>query len=277
MNGLNDTTDTSHPASHEGGLRWRGVKKKGKPGLPLITVITATYNAAEHLPIAIDSVRAQTYSNVEWIVVDGASSDGTLDLLRENEDVIDYWISEPDKGIYDAWNKGLRFSTGEWIAFLGADDSYAEGALETYVNFIKGYHGGQLDYISARVNLIAGGKVLRTVGQQWRWKVFRRYMNLAHAGSLHSRAFFKKYGLYDTTYSICGDYELLLRARENLKAAYMDFISVNMSIGGASDSFLSLQEAERAKVLTGGRNSLLCYIEKIIAVVKLRLRLWLWY
>jgi len=277
MNYKNNIAVVSPFAKQEGGLRLQGIRKCGELGRPLITIITATYNSIECFPTAIESVRAQTYDNVEWIVVDGASSDDTLDLFKQNEDVIDYWISEPDKGIYDAWNKGIGFASGEWIAFLGADDSYFEGALEAYVTLIVNYRDSQLDYISSRVNLTEGCKKVRTIGQPWNWKTFQRYMTVAHVGSLHSRALFKKYGLYDTAYRICGDYELLLRPREKLKAAYIDFVSVNMSIGGSSDSSLALYEAERAKVLTGGRNSLLSYIEKMIAVGKLKLRKWLWY
>lgn len=266
----------------EGGLRQRGYFKvsdgdQGVNNSPLITVVTVVFNGVATLEQSILSVINQSYDNVEYIIIDGGSTDGTVDILRKYEHAIDYWVSEPDNGIYDAWNKAVHLASGEWIAFLGADDLYLDGALEAYVNLIAECQDIQLDYISSRVILSAGDRVLRIIGQKWNWKTFQRYMNVAHVGSLHSRSLFEKYGLYDTTYRICGDYELLLRPKEKLKAAYFSLTTVNMNIGGASDSSLALCEAERAKVVTGGRNPLLGRIEKSIAVVKLRLRKWLWY
>jgi glycosyltransferase involved in cell wall biosynthesis len=244
---------------------------------PLITVITVVFNGAKTLEETILSVINQTYNNIEYIIIDGGSTDGTLDILKYYENAIDYWVSEKDTGIYDAWNKGLRIASGEWIAFLGADDVYLDGALEAYANLTVECYNSQIDYISSRVNLVSENKILRTIGQQWRWKTFRRYMNVAHVGSLHNRILFEKYGEYDTNYKICGDYELLLRPRFELKAAFLNLTTVNMSIGGVSDNSLALCEMERAKVVTGGRNYLLSRFEMIIATIKLRLKRLLWY
>jgi len=260
-----------------GGLRTQGNFKASHPNKPLITVVTAVFNCDAMLEKSILSVINQTYDNVEYIIIDGCSTDGTVDLIRQYEHAIDYWVSEPDNGIYDAWNKGLRLASGEWIAFLGGDDSYFECALEEYVYSIVDCRDRQLHYISSRINLRAGDKVVRTIGQQWSWKTFQRYMNVAHVGSLHSRVLFEKYGIYDTNYRVCGDYEFLLRPRERLKAAYLNLTTVNMSVGGASDNSLALCEMERAKVVTGGRNFFISRIERIIATFKLRLRKWLWY
>jgi cellulose synthase/poly-beta-1,6-N-acetylglucosamine synthase-like glycosyltransferase len=116
----------------EGGLRTQGYFKQSLPDKPLITIITSTYNAAEYLPRTIKSVREQTYTNIEWIIVDGNSKDNTVELIRQNEDVIDYWVSEPDSGIYDAWNKGVSLANGDWIAFLGAGDSYKPDAINVF-------------------------------------------------------------------------------------------------------------------------------------------------
>jgi glycosyltransferase involved in cell wall biosynthesis len=96
--------------------------RSGEPGRPLITVATVVYNAAEFLRSAIDSVLSQNYDNVEYIVIDGGSTDGTMDIIREYESRIDYCISEPDGGIYDAMNKARKAARGDWLIFLGADD-----------------------------------------------------------------------------------------------------------------------------------------------------------
>ncbi len=252
-----------------GGGTLRGRVKRNEPGKPLITIITATYNAENNLSTAIQSIREQTYDNIEYIIVDGASTDGTVDIIRANEDVIDYWISESDTGIYNAWNKGLRLSGGDWIAFLGADDIYVKGAIQDYMASILSCGDNLPQYISSRVNLIFGPTVLCTVGKQWNWETFRKYMNVAHVGSLHHRLLFEQYGFFDESYKICGDYEFLLRPKSNLRAAYLNEITVNMSINGVSNTnFLAFSEAERAKVETGGRSTILSKIEKYLAVVK---------
>jgi glycosyltransferase involved in cell wall biosynthesis len=274
----------------EGGLRKQGYfKARGGQSLearegahaearPLITVITAVFNGAKTLERSILSVINQSYDNLEYIIIDGASGDGTLDIIRRYEEAIDYWVSEPDGGIYDAWNKGIRLAGGDWLAFLGADDIYLPGALNAYGEAIAGRSDRRLEYISSRVNLTQGAKVIRTIGGHWSWKSLRRYMNVAHVGSLHSRALFERYGLFDTSYKIGGDYEFLLRPKAGLRATFMNSITVNMGIAGASNNnLLGFREKERAKVTTGGQSALLSHLERIVAVGKWKLRKWLWY
>ena len=257
----------------EGGGLLHGKIKRSESNKPLITVITSTLNAAKHLPAAIQSIREQNYQNIEYIIIDGASSDGTLDILRANEDVIDYWVSEPDKGIYDAWNKGVKLSRGDWVAFLGADDIYLEGAMQAYVALINSCSDESLQFVSSQVNLTSGSKVVRSIGQSWDWRVFRKYMNVAHVGSLHHKSLFVKFGLFDVTYKICGDYEFLLRPRANLSTIYLNSTTVNMSISGISNSnFNVFSESARAKVVTGGRNFLFSQLEKYWAIIKWLIR-----
>ena len=249
----------------EGGLRTKGVLRfrdhldsaVGRQ-YPLITVVTAVFNGGQFLEQSISSVQDQTYNNVEYIIIDGGSSDDTLDIIRTYGHAIDYWVSEPDAGIYDAWNKGLRLASGDWIAFLGADDAYLKHALQKYSDFIIKLQGEECDYISSRVNLVSGSDLLRTIGSQWRWETFRRYMNVAHAGSLHRRTLYERYGLYDTSYKICADYEFLLRPGSSLRAAYLDDVTAEMKTGGVSDNcFQAIHEATRAKILMEKETSFL--------------------
>ena len=117
-----------------GGLWGKGVYKEGNAEIPLVTIVTVTYNAELHLLQALESILNQTYRNIEVIVIDGGSTDKTLEIIFELEAKIDYWISEKDNGIYDAMNKGLKLARGKWIGFKNADDWYLPDAIEKLVN-----------------------------------------------------------------------------------------------------------------------------------------------
>jgi len=107
--------------------------------MPLISIVTVTFNAVQHLPDTLKTIRTQDYPNVEWIVIDGGSTDGTSDFLRANEDVIDYWLSEPDRGMYDALAKGFEKASGEILCWLNAGDILLNGALSTVAEVFQNH------------------------------------------------------------------------------------------------------------------------------------------
>lgn len=219
-------------------------------GAVKISIVIATYNAARVVRGAIESVLTQSHKNLELIIVDGGSTDGTPDIVAKHAGGSCRFICEPDRGIYDAWNKGIRLSTGDWIGFLGADDRFFPGALVNYAGIIASSQ--DIQYISSEVLLIDESGNSRIIGRPWDWKRFSRYMSVAHVGSLHSRALFLKYGLYNDSFHVSGDYEFLLRAGSTLKAAFVAQPLATMRTGGVSSSSASvLSETYTAKKLHG--------------------------
>lgn len=215
----------------------------------IFSIIIATYNAENLLPITLDSLQKQTYKNFELIIIDGNSKDSTKNIITSRPDIITSWISEPDNGIYDAWNKGIGIASGKWICFIGAGDTLKPDALEKYLDFIhKLKEAESVDYISAKIARTTEKNTYTSdLGEPYTWKNFKKKMNVAHVGSLHNKNLFKEVGLYNTEYKIAADYELLLRKKDKLKAAFMNFVIGTMPIGGISFSIKALNEAAKAK------------------------------
>jgi glycosyltransferase involved in cell wall biosynthesis len=199
---------------------------------PLVSIITSTFNADKFLTECIESIKNQTYKNLEFIVIDGGSTDETVDIIKKNETNIAYWVSEKDSGIYQAWNKGIKQATGDWVLFLGADDQLLPDALESYINFINANPDIKYDYVSSKVKRVRlDGSIEGVVGLPWRWDQFKYKMTTAHPGSFHSKQLFAKFGHYNEDYKIVSDYEMLLRPGKTLNAGFMDQITVIMSTG----------------------------------------------
>jgi len=253
-----------------GGKRLKGIVAEGSADRPLVTVITAVYNGQPYVAGCLDSVLSQDYPNIEHIVMDGGSSDGTLEVLRQYDDRIALWRSEPDNGLYDAWNKALLEAHGEWICFLGADDQFLPGAVSAYMALAS--KSPNAEYLSSKVKVGNPSGYQRTMGGPWTWKEFSRWMCTAHAGSMHRRSLFDWLGTYDTSYRIVADYEFLLRAGRQLSSAYMPVVTVIMKDGGVSCTRKALDEQARAKIGTGARSKLQAAIELQMANAKFFLR-----
>lgn len=207
---------------------------------PLISIIVAVFNGAKTLQQCIASVAQQTYPNKELIIIDGGSKDRTVDLLEANREQISYWISEPDKGIYNAWNKGLSQTNGDWVCFLGADDYLWEPAALT--NMAK-----HLDALPGSIRLVYGNVVLLdqnnqklfTIGQPWHQVKtrFSQLMSIPHPGMMHKKSLFTEHGNFDETFRIAGDYEFLLRELKSTDAFFAeDVVIAGMQQGGISNN-----------------------------------------
>ena len=254
----------------EGGLRVKGYFKKSYKEKPLISIVTVVFNGEDYLEDAILSVINQTYDNIEHIIIDGGSTDGTLDIIKKYTDKIDYWMSEKDRGIYDAWNKAVQISCGKWIGFLGADDFYELQAIQKYVENINLFT--EVEFISSQSYFCTKDKkIIRKIGKSWNWKDFSIYMNVAHVGSLHHKSLYEKYGIYDINFKVCGDYDFLLRAGNKLKVSFVNQILCNMRAGGISDGGASeiFNEIYQAKFKNNTRpTNLHIYIDTLWARLK---------
>lgn len=217
---------------------------------PIISVIIATFNAANTIKNCLESIISQKNEFIELLVIDGCSIDGTQAIIAEYGSQIDYLASEQDRGIYDAWNKGVANANGEWIMFIGADDTLESDAFAKYFSFLTTHNTTEIDYISAKNTYIGkNGLVLNIFGIPWQWDQFRRSNKLAHVASLHKFSLFQEVGPYDLRFKICGDYELLLRKREHLHCLFFDSCIARMAIGGLSYSMKALREAHLARKL----------------------------
>lgn len=211
-----------------------------------ISVITATYNSGRTIGDTLESVLRQTYSDVELIVVDGASRDDTMDVVRRYEPRFGgrlRWTSEPDRGIYDAMNKGIARATGDVIGILNSDDFYTSDTVLERV--AEAMAGGDIDAVYGDIHYVRDGDLRRCV-RYYSSRPFRRWMMRlgfmpAHPSFYCRREVYERCGTFDTTYRVAADFENLLRLIyvNRIKTRYLPVDFVTMRTGGASTSGLS--------------------------------------
>jgi glycosyltransferase involved in cell wall biosynthesis len=202
LNFLNQITDSNN----HGGLRIKNIFKKSEKNKPLISIITAVFNAENYLDEALQSLYSQGYKNYEHIIIDGGSNDKTLDIIKKNQNNIDYWVSQKDKGIYDAFNLGMRLSRGDYIGFLNSDDKYVPDALNILLNYINKYPDKDFIFGSVKKHwgILHGYNPYKIF---WSWGFY----------SSHSTGFFikkeaaKQVGLYNLKYKYSADYDYFYR------------------------------------------------------------------
>ncbi len=212
-----------------------------------VSIITSCYNRAATIRSAIESVLAQDYNDIEFIVVDGSSTDGSLDIIREYVDRISIIISEPDHGMYEAINKGIRVATGEIIGLLHSDDFfYDNGVIGRIVERMKRTHADFLYGDGLFVNPDNTNKVVRNwIGGGYRlWKVRHGWLPL-HPTCYIRRDVMMRLGLYNESYKIAADSDLLVRylLTGGLTVTYLNEYIVRMRMGG-----LSTDSAKRKKM-----------------------------
>jgi glycosyltransferase involved in cell wall biosynthesis len=206
-----------------------------------VTVITTVYNAVNTIEDTILSVINQTYPNIEYVVIDGGSTDGTLNVINSYRDKIARLISEPDKGIADGFNKGIGMATGEWIGMVNGDDWYAPNAVEL-----------MMDAVSDEDNICCGNILL--VGQNGYKRIKKSKVSwlnfgmfIMHPTCFVRRAVYKRVGKYDTYFRIAMDFDMFLRIRRaGYKIKYIDELITYMRTGGASADINKMHKEEMA-------------------------------
>ncbi len=203
-----------------------------------ISIITVVYNNKSTIKDAIESVLSQTYQNIEYIIVDGASTDGTVEIIQNYGDKITTFISEKDKGIYDAMNKGLKLATGDIVGILNSDDFYIDNHVISKV--IQIFQDNPVDSMFADLVYVHPNNLEKIVryydSSHFSPKKFAYGWMPAHPTFFIKREIYKKYGYFKTDYKIAADYELLARFLGKLKISYFYYKSpiVKMRTGGIS-------------------------------------------
>jgi glycosyltransferase involved in cell wall biosynthesis len=202
-----------------------------------VAVIIAVYNGAKTLGRTLDSIKRQTVKVESVIVFDGGSQDGTCDILAERSDVITFWRSESDRGIYDAWNKALNHVTSEWVMFLGSDDflwddkvieSYRAGMAEISPSTPYVY-GRLIEVDFAGRPLLGSGGPWQTLRKDWYCLSF-----IPHPGMLHRYSILFSNNRFNVDLKVAGDYELLRRPLMKSDPLFLDFIVAGAQTGGVS-------------------------------------------
>ncbi|WEK19708.1 MAG: glycosyltransferase family 2 protein [Candidatus Pedobacter colombiensis] len=202
-----------------------------------VSLVTISYNSVKTIQQCIDSVASQTYKNVEYIIIDGNSSDGTRDVILKNKAHIHYFKSEEDDGIYDAMNKGIIQATGDVVGLLNADDYFANNNVVSEI--AASFSQNNADLLYADLDYVnQNGKVMR----RWRsGNYLHRKFNWGwmppHPTFYAKREMFEHLGLYNSGYGTAADYELMLRFMylNKAKVFYLNKVIVNMTMGGVSN------------------------------------------
>ncbi|MGZ3755148.1 MAG: glycosyltransferase family 2 protein [Mucilaginibacter sp.] len=204
--------------------------------LPKVSVICVTYNAAGTLPTMLKSYGQYKSADTELIIIDGNSTDDTIAVIKANEALIDFWISEPDEGIYEAMNKAVQYANGQWLIFIGSDDELAAGfagMVATLTDTNTVYYG----------NVIYYGREFCKVYDDY----YLTKLNICHQGIFYPRTVFQKYQ-YDTKYRVYADYHLNLRLWKDpaFKFNHQDYLIASFPEGGFSTTTKDLVfESER--------------------------------
>ena len=225
----------------EGGLRTQRYFKETIDDKPLITIVTVVFNGEQYLEETIYSVVNQTYDNIEYIIIDGGSTDSTIDIISKYDHAIDYWVSEKDKGIYDAMNKAIKLANGDWVNFLNSDDYFKDKFVVEKISKALRTVNREVSLVYGRLNIVdKNKKIVRQIGNNLRIvkEKLEHTLPIPHQSQFVRLSTIKKIGLFDTNYTIAADYDLTLKIFKRKKIFYLDDIVVSeMRINGVSSNW----------------------------------------
>ena len=207
-----------------------------------ISIITVVLNNKHYIEDCINSVLSQNHSDTEYIVVDGGSTDGTVDIIKKYEKYISTWLSEPDRGIYDAMNKGIEFASGEVIGNLNSDDVYCDvNVLENVASVMR---DSEIDACYSDLVYVDKNDLNKVVrywhSQEFETGYFKKGWAPAHPTFFARKSVYDQYGTFDIRYKLAADFELIARFLEyyKIRARYIPRVSVKMRVGGATNKSL---------------------------------------
>ena len=225
--------------------------------MPLLTIITPSFNSAKTIERTIKSILDQEFLDYEYLIIDGASKDNTLDIVKKYHSSFDgkmKWYSEPDKGIYDAFNKGIRLAKGEYVWIVNSDDYMEPNALSVLGNYICSQKT-KPEVISAAMNFInMQGEISRVAKSNQKQADYcykTNGMGVTHPATIVAKSVYSQYGLYDDEFKICGDIDWFFRIyKSGVKICFIDDIVTNMTEGGVSTTFnLKKMAKDRRRLL----------------------------
>jgi len=252
---------------------------------PLVSIITPSYNQSHFLEETIQSVISQDYANLEYIIVDGGSTDRSVEIIQQYADRIDWWVSEPDRGQTDAINKGFKKANGEILAWLNSDDTYLPGAVSEAVTYLQNYPDSGMVYGDANLISAEGYLLGKFPARQTDYPRLRRgYVHIPQQASFFRTKLWKQVGPLDPSFYFAMDYDLWVRLAKISRLAYYPRLWANFRLHGdaksVSDDDRCWPEMLRVHYREGGGIfSPLVFKAKIRPLVyawmPLRFRLWI--
>ncbi|MBK5276434.1 MAG: glycosyltransferase [Desulfuromonadales bacterium] len=240
----------------------------------LVSIITICLNAKDTIRQTIESVSSQTYNNIEYIICDGGSSDGTQDIINEYADMIDIFISEPDRGIADAFNKGICRASGAYIQLLNADDSMPPDKIELSVQALK--QDNTASYVFGDVFFTTvEGLIMKIAGDPlYSSKITYGMPRLNHTTMLVRASAYQAHGLYDGSWKIAMDYDWLLRIHNaGGFGIYCPDVRTYMRDGGASSNWRKTLEEQRRIAVNRGGHAILAWYFYMYSILKISTRI----
>lgn len=201
-----------------------------------VSIIISTLNSEKTLRECIESCLDQDYPNKEIIIIDGKSTDQTINIINTFNSKNLLYISEKDEGVYDAWNKALSICKGDWVCFLGSDDKWV--SKNSLKKLVKKINNKNINFISAKVKIVnKDSKITSTMGKNWNYDKLWLNIQIAHPGALHKKKLFENFGKFDKKFKIAGDHDFLIRAGGSITPQFLDEIIIEMQDGGISKKY----------------------------------------